>query len=118
MRCANDKMKIKELTEQDEAFGELEEDAYDMIAEYANSTVFKNLKKKYKKGDKVDMCKGLRDWMEEERLIGLECGVKAFIEDKIEDGVPEDRIISKLVMRFQMEPEKADEYYKKYRELH
>ena len=41
LRCANDKAKIKELTEQDVAFGELDEEAYDMIAEYANSSMLK-----------------------------------------------------------------------------
>ena len=65
------------------------------------------------------MCKGLRDWMEEERLIGveqgIEQGIKAFVKDKIDDKFSKDRIISKLVISFQLEPKKAEEYYIKYR---
>ena len=61
------------------------------------------------------MCKGLRDWMEEERLIGVEQGIEAFVKDKVEEGIAEDIVISKLVLRFQLEPAKAGEYYKKYR---
>ena len=48
----------------------MEEDAYDMIAEVAHSEELVQLKEKYQKEGKVDMCKGLRDWMAEERRAG------------------------------------------------
>jgi len=118
LQCANDKKKIKELTERDPAFEELEEDAYDMIAEYASSSVLKNIKKKYRKEGKVNMCKGLRDWMEEERLVGveqgIEKGIEAFVKDKIEDGVPEDKVVARLVLRFRLDEGMAKSYYQKY----
>lgn len=112
--CANDKNKIQELIEQDLAFRELDEDAYDMIAEYAASPVLKRIKKHYQKGGKVDMCKGLNDWMEEERLFGIEQGIEAFVQDKIEDGRQEDEIVNRLVLRFHLDEGKAKNYYQKY----
>lgn len=44
-----------------------EEDAYDMVAGYAGEEEMFKIKDRYKKGGKVDMCQGLREWMEDER---------------------------------------------------
>lgn len=114
LRCANDNKKIKELTERDQAYQSLDEDAYDMIAEYADSTILKKIKKDHIEGGRINMCKGLQDWAEEERLIGVEQGIKAFVQDKIEDKVPKETIITKLVLRFSLDEEKARDYYQKY----
>lgn len=126
LRCANDRKKIQELTDGDPEFQRLDEDAYDMLAEYANSPILKRLKKKCKKGGKVDMCKGLQDWAAEERLIGkeqgrmegieqgIERGIQIFIRDKIEDGKSKEEIVGKLILCFQMNDVKAKGYYDKY----
>lgn len=114
LHCANDRNKIKDLIEHDIAFQELDEDAYDMIAEYVASPILKQIKKHYQKGGKVDMCKGLNDWMEEERLVGIEQGIEAFVQDKIEDGKQEDEIVSRLILRFHLDEGKAKDYYQKY----
>ena len=91
--------------------------AYD-LAEYAASSVLKRLKKKYCKGGKVNMCKGLQDWAAEERLVGMEQGmergIEAFVQDKLEDGKSKEEIVSKLILRFQMDDVKANDYYRKY----
>lgn len=114
LRCANDKEKIKELTDNDTEFQSLDEDVYDMLAEYATSSVLKRLKKKYCKGGKVNMCKGLQEWAAEERLVGIERGIEAFVQDKLEDGKSREEIVSKLVLRFQIDDVKANNYYQKY----
>ena len=118
LRCSNDKEKIKELTDSDPAFQSLDEEAYDMLAEYAASSVLKRLKKMYNMGGKVNMCKGLQDWAKEERLVGmeqgLERGIEAFVQDKLEDGKSKEEIVSKLILRFQLNDEKAVSYYQKY----
>lgn len=87
--------------------------AYD-LAEYAASSVLKRLKKKYCKGGKVNMCKGLQDWAAEERLVGMEQGIEAFVQDKLEDGKSKEEIVSKLILRFQLDDVKANNYYQKY----
>lgn len=118
LRCANDKEKIKELTDNDPEFQSLDEEAYDMLSEYASSSVLKRLKKKYCKGGKVNMCKGLQDWAAEERLVGMEQGmergIEVFVQDKLEDGKSKEEIVSKLILRFQIDDVKANNYYQKY----
>lgn len=70
IRFSKDKRKLKELIEHDPAYALLEEDAYDMVAGYAGEEEMFKIKDKYKKGGKVDMCQGLREWMEDERNEG------------------------------------------------
>ena len=60
------------------------------------------------------MCKGLQDWAAEERLVGMEQGIEAFVHDKIEDGKGKEEIVSKLVLRFKIDDVKANDYYHKY----
>ncbi|MBP3477485.1 MAG: Rpn family recombination-promoting nuclease/putative transposase [Lachnospiraceae bacterium] len=70
IRFSKDKRKLKELIEHDPAYAFLEEDAYDMVAGYAGEEEMFKIKDKHKKGGKVDMCQGLREWMEDERNEG------------------------------------------------
>ena len=47
----------------------LDEDAYDMVAAYVGEEeVMLKRKEKYKKGGKVNMCQGLREWLADERM--------------------------------------------------
>lgn len=49
----------------------LDEDAYDMVAAYVGEEeVMLKRKEKYKKGGKVNMCQGLREWLADERMEG------------------------------------------------
>lgn len=75
IRFAKDKHKLRRLLEQDEAYQMLDEDAYDMVAAYIGEeeTMFKQ-KEKYKKGGKVNMCQGLREWIADERMEGRATG--------------------------------------------
>lgn len=81
----------------------------------ANRTKFEEAK---------EMCEALEELMEEEMLErekrGLECGLeqgfRAFIQDNIEENVPKERILQKLVKRFELTEEKAMEYYDRFGE--
>ena len=53
---------------------------------------------------------GLKEGIEQ----GIEQGIEAFIVDKIEDGVEKATIIEKLVKRFKITREKAEEYYNRF----
>ncbi|MBR1670613.1 MAG: hypothetical protein IJ695_07940 [Butyrivibrio sp.] len=57
-----------------------------------------------------------KEHMDEEYNRGKEEGIKAFIEDKLEDGVTKEVIIEKLMKRFDLTKEKATEYLHKYSE--
>lgn len=52
--------------------------------------------------------------VEEGQRKGMEEGIQIFIEDNLEEGVPEERIRSKLQKRFGLSEEKAAEYYGKF----
>ena len=45
---------------------------------------------------------------------GKEQGIRIFIEDKMEDNIPEETIVSKLQKRYNLTIEKAKEYYDKF----
>ena len=55
-----------------------------------------------------------REIVEAERNKGIEQGIEAFILDKLEDNVPRETIIQKLMKRFKLTQEKATEYVDKY----
>lgn len=67
----------------------------------------------------MEMCKAWDDhWKSGERVgiaIGREEGIAVFIQDKIADGVEEERIVSKLVFFYQLSNEDAKEYVRKYK---
>lgn len=72
IRFSKDKKKLKELVIRDEAYKFLAEEAYDMVLAYAGEEEMFRLKEKHKKGGKINMCQGLREWMEDERAEGEE----------------------------------------------
>jgi len=47
--------------------------------------------------------------------IGRDDGIRIFIEDKLEDHVPEETIIHKLMTKYELTKEEAMEYIEKYR---
>lgn len=67
IRCSEDKNALKELVEADEYYRNMEEDAFDVVVQYANATELVDVKEYYRKDGKVDMCKAMRDWAAEER---------------------------------------------------
>lgn len=72
IRYSKDKGKLKELVEKDAAYQELDEDAYDMAVAYTHAEELVAAKKFYKKEGKVNMCKALKELIEDGRNKGLE----------------------------------------------
>lgn len=78
--------------------------------------------KKLVKEEKYDMCEAIQEMMNEswqdgiERGIerGIETGIHVFILDNLEEGFEKEHIIKKLIKRFELTEEKAQEYYAKY----
>ena len=71
----NDDEKLnKFIAENESELSAIEEDAYDMISVMTHSEELSVMKTNYQTGGKVDMCKGLKDWMEKERKAGEACG--------------------------------------------
>ncbi len=123
IRYSKDKNKLKELVLNDKAYQAMEADAYDMIVACTKAEAELGMKKFQEKDGKINMCKGLKEWAKEERELGrkegieqgIEQGIQAFVEDNVEEGVITERIINKLVFRFQLSEEKAKEYVDKFK---
>lgn len=79
----------------------------------------------------LDMCQALKEWLEDERAEGLaegltegraqghtagllEGGIRTLVEDNLEEGIPESRILEKLQRRFGLTAEQAKENFEKY----
>ena len=74
IRFSKDKKKLKELIETDTSYQFLDEDACDMVTTYVGDEKMFKWKEKHKKGGKINMCQGLREWLEDEREEGREEG--------------------------------------------
>ena len=91
IRCAGDKNALKELTQNDPAFRSMEEDAFDVMVQYANVPELVGIKDDYGKEGKIDMCKGLADWIAEEREAGIETGRETGRQEGRREGREESR---------------------------
>ncbi|MCM1047993.1 MAG: Rpn family recombination-promoting nuclease/putative transposase [Clostridiales bacterium] len=80
IRCSKDKAALKNLVEGDEAYKSMEEDAYEVVAQYTNATELIEAKEDYYgKDGKVDMCKALKELIEDGRAEGREEGLRALV---------------------------------------
>ena len=70
IRCAEDKHALYKLVEQDDYYKNMEEDAFDVVSHYANAAELLAVKDYYGKEGKVNMCKAIRDLMEDSRAEG------------------------------------------------
>ena len=112
---------MNRLLDKDEAFRNMDPDAYELVREYSGSKKLSTYRVKEKEG-KRDMRNAfdeLVDEKAEERAI--EHGERVrdediciFIEDKLEDGVAPEVIKERLIRRFHLEEDRADQYLKKY----
>ena len=74
IRCSHDKKALKKLIESDPAFQNMEEDAFDVMVQYGKAEEMVGIKDEFRKDGRIDMCKGLADWIAEEREAGMEAG--------------------------------------------
>lgn len=58
----------------------MEEDAYDVVALYTNSTELVQVKNYQRKDGKIDMCRAITELMEDSRAEGIETGRREGIE--------------------------------------
>lgn len=113
-RCSEDKVRLRELVEKDEAYKEMDEDAYDAAVTFAKAEELLEIKKFHEKGGKVDMCKALEDMLADERMEGIEQGIKALIETCKEFGVSKEEILVRGEKKFSISLEEIRRLVDKY----
>ena len=101
IRCSHDKKELKKLIESDPAFQNMEEDAFDVMVQYGKAAEMVGIKDEFRKDGRIDMCKGLADWIAEEREAGMEAGMEAGKEIGLREGdeVKTRRVIINMLNR-------------------
>lgn len=105
LQCAKDKEKLRELVQNTPYYKEMEKDAFDVVANYANIKGNLETKKYYMDEEKVDMCEGLRDWLEEERAEGRAEGRDGKLMELVSKKVKKGYAISEIAEMFEEDEE-------------
>ena len=71
IRCAEDKQKLLELVESDAYYKEMDADAFNVVTKYTNSKELVAEKDYTLKGGKKNVCKAIRDLMDDSRMEAL-----------------------------------------------
>lgn len=114
IRYSEDKEKLYELVMNDPAYEKLDEDAYDVIAEYTNMDDIMEMKQEEQKGDKVNMCRAIREMIEDGREQGREQGIKVLIETCMEFGSTKEETEQRIVTKLLVPEETAKRYINQY----
>ena len=85
IRLSGDKEALLELVESDDNYQHMDEDAFEVITTYTNSKELRmqmeKMQQESRRGEEMDMCKAIKDLMEDSRTEGREEGREAgFIE--------------------------------------
>ena len=95
--------KFRQLVTEDSAYEALDEDAYDVIAEYTNVKGLKEIKdvSKRKEGGKVDMCYAMEVLLREQREIGIQ----TLCETCREFGILDREVVKKIAKKLEISKE-------------
>lgn len=98
LRNVKDKEKLKELVENDPYYKSMDEDAYDVVANYANVKKLVEVKDEYKDVEgRMNMCTAIREMMEDSKLEGREEKLVAIVQKKLNRGDSVEKIADDLV---------------------
>jgi len=67
-------------------------------------------------GRREGLEQGHRDGLEQGYREGLEQGIRILILDNLEEEIPKERIIAKLQIKYELDKNKAEEYFQQYSE--
>lgn len=76
IRCSEDKKKLVELVENDVYYTQMDEEAFDVVTKYTNSKELIKAKEYLLEGGKRNVCKAIRDLMDDSREEGIERGIE------------------------------------------
>ena len=114
-RTSRDKKKLLELVQNDIAYQEMDEDAYDMAVSYTNSKELISVKQYHEREGKVNMCEALTQLLADERQQGIEQGIE---EGENRLGMLISLLMQKeeneIVMQVVQNESLRKEYYQKY----
>lgn len=96
IRYSEDKVKLRELMQENSDYESISEEAFDVIVKYAKVTGLK--KENAIEGGKVKMCLAMKEWAEDERaegrIEGREEGIRQIVRNMLKKGMEEEEIMS------------------------
>ncbi|MBR2403908.1 MAG: Rpn family recombination-promoting nuclease/putative transposase [Lachnospiraceae bacterium] len=100
IRCSEDKKKLVELVENDVYYTQMDEEAFDVVTKYTNAKELIKAKEYLLEGGKRNVCKAIRDLMDDSREEGREQGIeqgvlqakKNLIVNMLKENEPIDKI--------------------------
>lgn len=97
IKYSSDKKKLRRLVQNDPAYQEMDEDAYDMAVQYADATQLIDVKADYKNGGKINMCRALTEMLQDEHATGLKEGhtaaIKSIVVKMVRSGKTDEEIM-------------------------
>ena len=114
IRCAEDKKKLVDLVNSEPYYRNMDEDALDVVSLYAKSKELIAMKKYMNEGGRWDVCKGIRDLMEDSKAEGREEGIRALVNTCKSLDTSLEFVEEKLQEQFQISKEVALEKIKIY----
>ena len=103
IRCSDDKKQLLKLVENNEYYHQMDEDAFDVVTKYTNSKELVQIKEYQTEGGKTNVCKAIRDLMDDSRIEGIEQGMEqGIIKNKLQnarnllDLLPDEVIAEKI----------------------
>ena len=92
IRCSEDKKKLVELVENDVYYTQMDEEAFDVVAKYTNSKELIKAKEYLLEGGKRNVCKAIRDLMDDSREEGIEQTKRTLVINMLKENEPIDKI--------------------------
>lgn len=117
VRNAEDKVKLKELVQSDPAYLKMEEDAYETVAAFTGTEEFAVAKQQYMEGGKVNMCRAIKEMLEDSRMEGREEGIRGFVSLCCELKFSQADTKDKIEEKYCISREEAGKYIEKYWEV-
>ncbi|MGN0141198.1 MAG: Rpn family recombination-promoting nuclease/putative transposase [Roseburia sp.] len=114
IRCSEDKEKLRQLVENDVYYRHMDEDAYDVVAWYTNSTELMQVRDYQREDGKIDMCTAIREMMEDSRREGMAEGIKVLIETCRELGLSREDTLLRTANKFNMCKDEVEDYMAQY----
>lgn len=93
LRCSEDRSSLAALVEGDPYYQNMEEDAFDVVAQYTNVTELVKAKDYYRKDGKINMCTAIREMIADGRNEGLNEGLITGREEKTR------RVVTNMIRR-------------------
>ena len=125
MQFREDKKKLQELLDNDVAYRHMDADTLEVISVMLNAPkIWENREKHMiEDGERedYDMCKALREWIEEERNAGIETGIetgmetgiKALVETCQELGLTQMDTIARVIRKFAVSQDEGTKWTQK-----